>query len=629
MLLPSTLDFYPCQTTEFQGTFRRFFPSASGFEIKGPIFNSHIYPSPISQSPNAPGIPSTSKVHSDRERDQSFGIPFVESEIYAQMLLLRKRGYPLWKPKSHNTRLPEVYKKNGVHIGDVGILTESGGFDYLFNVCHGANHELNFGRVPEDFKPILDLDADDTEENDEEYPKGSHVSSDPNRIHQSTIQVENSYQGSATQFEGVPEGGVTFWSTTSKGALLILPEGGKSVNHLQREKFEDYAAECATSWYTHVGGALGRKINNGSLYLITGFDKARAWGVASFSNATPENISLEFVPRSSKGKTRYPEYYFRTSNSAVSSSGADDIYGQQSGCVFLRGLKIAIRQSWFREMVAETTQVSSLEFDDLLPRLSDNRNKWWLTRKIGQWFGLLQQLSSASPTNLKHQLDQDLDSSNDVLTLDYTPDIQVYHPSDVINNSLLGSTMGTPTTSISIKTSLDIAITHDDEWAALIRDDDEEMPDTKELILRVQASQPHIRYNTTFKGLTYICLSTSFYSTSRPLMTKQPISRPPTDGNRLAPNKPSRKEPEGSSLTIKGPSILAELPFSQQTKTPREGVVDHGDFSVINDDYNTSNTALDAFFTSLLNDEMDAGGKETRRPITPPSRESSKARGYF
>ncbi|KAJ3760463.1 hypothetical protein EV360DRAFT_39760 [Lentinula raphanica] len=425
MLLPSTLVFYPCQTTEFQGTFRRFFPSASGFEIKGPIFNSHIYPSPISQSPNAPGIPSTSKVHSDRERDQSFGIPFVESEIYAQMLLLRKRGYPLWKPKSHNTRLPEVYKKNGVHIGDVGILTESGGFDYLFNVCHGANHELNFGRVPEDFKPILDLDADDTEENDEEYPKGSHVSSDPNRIHQSTIQVENSYQGSATQFEGVPEGGVTFWSTTSKGALLILPEGGKSVNHLQREKFEDYAAECATSWYTHVGGALGRKINNGSLYLITGFDKARAWGVASFSNATPENISLEFVPRSSKGKTRYPEYYFRTSNSAVSSSGADDIYGQQSGCVFLRGLKIAIRQSWFREMVAETTQVSSLEFDDLLPRLSDNRNKWWLTRKVGQWFGLLQQLSSASPTNLtEHQLDQDLDSSNDVLTLDYTPDIQ-------------------------------------------------------------------------------------------------------------------------------------------------------------------------------------------------------------
>ncbi|KAJ3768306.1 hypothetical protein FB446DRAFT_286144 [Lentinula raphanica] len=407
----------------------QFFPSASGFEIKGPIFNSHIYPSPISQSPNAPATPSASNFHSNSERDQSSGTPFVESEIYAQMLLLRKRGYPLWKPKSHNTRLPEVYKKNGVHIGDLGILTESGGFDYLFNVCHGPNHELNLGRVPEDFKPIPDLDADDTEEDNEEYPLGSHVSSNPNRIHQSTIQVENSYQGSANQFEGLPEGfggGLTFWSTTSKGAILILPEGGKSVNHLQREKFEDYAAECAMSWYTHVGGALGRKIHNSSLYLITGFDKARAWGVASFSNATPENISLEFVPRSSKGKTaNYPKYHFRTSNSAVSSSGADDTYGQQSGCVFLRGLKIAIRQSWFRETVAEINQVSSLEFDDLHPRLLDSRTARSLTQELGRWLSSsLLQLSSASapPTNLKQQLDQN--SSNNVLTLNYTPDIQ-------------------------------------------------------------------------------------------------------------------------------------------------------------------------------------------------------------
>ncbi|KAJ3765173.1 hypothetical protein FB446DRAFT_655606, partial [Lentinula raphanica] len=70
-------------------------------------------------------------------------MPFIESEIYARMLLRRGKGYPLWEPKSQNARLPEIYKEKGVHIGDIGILTESGGFDYLFNVCHEATHPLN------------------------------------------------------------------------------------------------------------------------------------------------------------------------------------------------------------------------------------------------------------------------------------------------------------------------------------------------------------------------------------------------------------------------------------------------------------------------------------------------------
>ncbi|KAJ3921478.1 hypothetical protein F5877DRAFT_88793 [Lentinula edodes] len=156
------------------------------------------------------------------------------------MLLLRKKGYPLWRPKSDNSRLPESYKREGIHIGDVGILTESGGFDYLFNICQGPDHELNLGRVPEDFRPILDFDFDDTEE---------------------------------------VGAGLSYSSTASKGALLVLPEGGKRVDHLHRARFEKYAAECAPSWYIHVNRALGRTACNGSLYLITGFDKARAWGL--------------------------------------------------------------------------------------------------------------------------------------------------------------------------------------------------------------------------------------------------------------------------------------------------------------------------------------------------------------
>ncbi|KAE9396979.1 hypothetical protein BT96DRAFT_798736, partial [Gymnopus androsaceus JB14] len=66
-----------------------------------------------------------------------------DSAVYARQLMTEKRGYPLWRPQDHDPRLPDIYKQNGVHIGDVGILNEFGGFDYLFNACHPADHPLN------------------------------------------------------------------------------------------------------------------------------------------------------------------------------------------------------------------------------------------------------------------------------------------------------------------------------------------------------------------------------------------------------------------------------------------------------------------------------------------------------
>ncbi|KAF9075460.1 hypothetical protein BDP27DRAFT_1179479, partial [Rhodocollybia butyracea] len=53
-----------------------------------------------------------------------------------------KERYPLWKPKP-DEYLPEEYKRIGVRIGDVGILNDSGGFDYLFNGCLPADHPVN------------------------------------------------------------------------------------------------------------------------------------------------------------------------------------------------------------------------------------------------------------------------------------------------------------------------------------------------------------------------------------------------------------------------------------------------------------------------------------------------------
>ncbi|KAE9383498.1 hypothetical protein BT96DRAFT_843768 [Gymnopus androsaceus JB14] len=198
-----------------------------------------------------------------------------EIEVYVRLLLRRRRGYPLWIPKPGDW-LPLAYRQEGVRIGDVGILTEFGGFDYLFNVCLPADHPVNAGRVPEQFRQLQGIDIGDMTWSTEEYMPGSYVASNPSHFSQTKIE------DSCANVPGVPEEvgvGMSFSSSATKGALLIVPEGGKRIDHQQYSKFYKYAAECARSWYTHVNGPLmARGVHNGALYLVTGCDKARAWG---------------------------------------------------------------------------------------------------------------------------------------------------------------------------------------------------------------------------------------------------------------------------------------------------------------------------------------------------------------
>ena len=49
---------------------------------------------------------------------------------------------------------PIEYRRNGVSIGDVGILYRTGGFTFLFNIFLPADHPINEGRVPNGFLPL-------------------------------------------------------------------------------------------------------------------------------------------------------------------------------------------------------------------------------------------------------------------------------------------------------------------------------------------------------------------------------------------------------------------------------------------------------------------------------------------
>ncbi len=74
-------------------------------------------------------------------------------DVYRNLLLRERHGYPLWIPES-DYNLPDVYRDKGVSVGDLGILTDDGGFDFLFNVCAEADDPVNCGRVPPQFQPL-------------------------------------------------------------------------------------------------------------------------------------------------------------------------------------------------------------------------------------------------------------------------------------------------------------------------------------------------------------------------------------------------------------------------------------------------------------------------------------------
>lgn len=78
----------------------------------------------------------------------------ANSIIYRDLLLKQRHGLPFWKPDP-NANLPEVYTKRGISIGDLGILTDDGGFDYLFNIHADADDPVNiFLGCPASFRPL-------------------------------------------------------------------------------------------------------------------------------------------------------------------------------------------------------------------------------------------------------------------------------------------------------------------------------------------------------------------------------------------------------------------------------------------------------------------------------------------
>lgn len=113
--------------------------------------------------------------------DESF-----PSEVYSRLLLAKRHGYPLYVPEPDDN-LPPEYRSKGTSIGDVGIITPDGSFDFVFNICVPPDDPVNCYGVP-DGSETVPLDPEDISLLSQMHPPSSDVSSDS--VRKTTITVE-------------------------------------------------------------------------------------------------------------------------------------------------------------------------------------------------------------------------------------------------------------------------------------------------------------------------------------------------------------------------------------------------------------------------------------------------------
>ncbi|CAA7262081.1 unnamed protein product [Cyclocybe aegerita] len=198
--------------------------------------------------------------------------PQRSCEIYARLLIPKHRGFPLWIPEPHRN-LPTAYRRTGVKIGDVGIITSSGSFSFLFNIFTAMEDPIHISRLPAGFIPTAPLRREIDICIFSEFGPGSYLAS-------STIEK--------SECDSSP--GLAFKTSASEGAVLAMPEGATSINVENIGQIRKYVAAHLVNWYHYVNGPLGRDAKNGDIRIVIGCDKTTSYGMATvtMTNMTQE-----------------------------------------------------------------------------------------------------------------------------------------------------------------------------------------------------------------------------------------------------------------------------------------------------------------------------------------------------
>ncbi|KAJ7033194.1 G-protein alpha subunit-domain-containing protein [Mycena alexandri] len=383
----------------------------------------------------------------------------ADSQLYSRLLLSKGAGYPLWLPEPYDD-LPSAYKEIGAAIGDVGVITSDGAFDFVFNICVARDHPINSVGVPEDFE-VAALSHGDIRRAPRHYPPGSDVSSA--KLKKRSLAI-NASSGDNPIIPAGGGAGFSISTSSREAAVLLLPDGGASMDLRRKQLFRDYALKHADNWYRFLNRDLGRMVENGSIYLITGVDKAASWGVACFSQDTSDgDVSLELkASMVASGNIKYS--WTSTEISPIAARAGPDEPGNLNQAVFLRGYKVMLRERFagLRGAV-KVSPVEDAKPRDLFPRKSHvPYSDVKLSSSRLEFTGS----GSTGPTD------------GDAVVEDFPEPIHIYHPADLINELILQDVQ-----------TASVSVTHDSDWISVLQDESI-IPEGQELYRRLLEKYP-------------------------------------------------------------------------------------------------------------------------------------------
>ncbi|KAK7030248.1 SCF ubiquitin ligase complex subunit cdc4 [Paramarasmius palmivorus] len=432
-----------------------------------------------------------------------------EAQLYARLLYPLGYGYALWCPEP-NEDLPADYTNDGIRLGDVGLITPDGGFDFLFNICLPADHIINESRgTPDNFTPVLWNEQ--RYRNSNFFKAGEPVYSRRAECRELGVEGLLAVPGLPTSAGGSIE--ISF--NEDSGAVLMFPTGAKRVNVQQLKAFREYAQTHAANWYQFVNDTLGRDAENGSIYLVTGFDKSDSWENAVFdSSYSSQSCSLVFESMGvATGRMKLSRSSILQSSVRHRCSAPNARHNQ---ALFIRGFRISLRQGLSALVRGEVKVASTYKSPakDILgstPRFSQSRSSS-MTQSAGasgsgsgsRGSSNTDAASGDSPGSLNTDTESNnssgsegnhnspsISDSTSVEEDDFYPP-QPHHPLVFINDDILqnvGLAFDTLLRLASVLTkyqnpTVDVVVTHDDDWIALLTPEDTVMPDDRTLARR-------------------------------------------------------------------------------------------------------------------------------------------------
>ncbi|KAF5311135.1 hypothetical protein D9619_008056 [Psilocybe cf. subviscida] len=203
-------------------------------------------------------------------------------EIYQRQTQKFNMGYALWDPRPDQTVSASSYQRDGLDIGDVGMITSKGNFHYYFNMALQGTDAKNHGRTPRNFTHFK-LSSHDT--------GATHPPVSSNLLTSVKLDLDRNRITSPRADETCDELKFSGSTNDCHEAVIIYVGGGfqgKALELSTEKKVREWVHAHAYEWYRHLM-SRPNSIVNGDLRVIIGYEKTTYWASATFTRSGAES----------------------------------------------------------------------------------------------------------------------------------------------------------------------------------------------------------------------------------------------------------------------------------------------------------------------------------------------------